>query len=94
MKITRIHIENYKSIRELDIKPNPKLNAFLGENSVGKSNIFKAIYWLLGPIYPTFNATTKQDHYLGDENNKILIQLYFEDNYLLELDLTFRTLKL
>jgi len=86
MKITRIHIENYKSIRELDIKPNPKLNAFLGENSVGKSNIFKAIYWLLGPIYPTFNATTKQDHYLGNENNKILIQLYFEDNYLLELD--------
>ena len=86
MKITRIHIENYKSIRELDIKPNPKLNAFLGENSVGKSNIFKAVYWLLGPIYPTFNATTKQDHYLGDENNKILIQLYFENGYLLELD--------
>ena len=86
MKITRIHIRNYKSTKELNIKPNPKLNVFIGENGVGKSNIFEAINWLLGPTYPTFNATTKQDHYMGNENNKILIQLYFEDDYLLELD--------
>jgi len=86
MKITRIHVENYKSIKELDISPSPKLNVFIGENGVGKSNIFDAINWLLGPSYPTFNATTKQDHYLGDEKNRILIQLYFEDDYLLELD--------
>ena len=86
MKITNIHIENYKSIEELDISPSPKLNVFIGENGVGKSNIFDAINWLLGPTYPTFNATTKQDHYLGDENNKILIQLYFEDDFLLELN--------
>jgi len=86
MKITKIHIQNYKSIDNLNIKLNPKLNVFIGENGTGKSNIFDAINWLLGPTYPTFNATTKQDHYLGDENNKILIQLYFEDGYLLELD--------
>ena len=86
MKITRIHIRNYKSTKELNIKPNPKLNVFIGENGVGKSNIFEAINWLLGPTYPTFNATTKQDHYMGNENNKIFIQLYFEDDYLLELD--------
>lgn len=86
MKITKIHIENYKSIQELDICPSLKLNVFIGENGVGKSNVFDAINWLLGPIYPTFNATTKQDHYLGDEKNKILIQLYFEDDYFLELD--------
>lgn len=86
MKITRIYIQNYRSIKKLDIKPNPKLNAFIGENGVGKSNIFEAINWLLGPFYPTFNATTKQDHYLGDENNRILIKLCFEDDYLLELD--------
>jgi putative ATP-dependent endonuclease of OLD family len=86
MKITNIHIKNYKSIKELDINPNPKLNVFIGENGVGKSNIFDAINWLLGPNYPTFNATTEQDHYLGVENNKILIQLYFEDDFLLELN--------
>ena len=86
MKITRICIRNYKSIKDLDFKPNPKLNIFIGENSVGKSNIFEAINWILGPTYPTFNATTKEDHYLGNENNKILIRLYFENNYILELD--------
>lgn len=86
MKIERIHIENYKSIHKLDIKPNSNLNAFIGENSSGKSNIFEAINWLLGPGYPTFNTTAKDDHYLGDENRKIIIRLYFEGNYLLELD--------
>jgi len=86
MKITRVHIQNYKSIRNLKIAPSPKLNVFIGENGTGKSNIFDAINWLLGPTYPTFNATTKQDHYLGYENNKILIRLYFEDDYLFELD--------
>jgi putative ATP-dependent endonuclease of OLD family len=86
MKITRIRIENYKSIEKLDIFPSARLNVFIGENSSGKSNIFDAINWLLGPNYPTFNATTKQDHYLGNENNKIHILLYFEDGYLLDLD--------
>lgn len=86
MKITKIHIQNYKSIKNLEIAPSPKLNVLIGENGTGKSNIFEAINWLLGPTYPTFNATTKQDHYLGEENNMILIRLYFEDSYLLELN--------
>ena len=75
-----------KSIKELDIILSAKLNVFIGENGTGKSNIFDAINWLLGPNYPTFNASTKQDHYLGNENNKIHIKLYFEDGYLLDLD--------
>lgn len=86
MKIKRIYIKNYKSIRNLDLNLNPKLNVFIGENGVGKSNIFEAITWLLGPTYPTFNSTTKGDHYLGDMDNKILIRMYYTDNYLLELD--------
>jgi len=86
VKIKSLHIQNYKSIKNLDITLNPKLNVFIGENGAGKSNIFEAINWLLGPTYPTFNSITKQDHYLGDENNKIFIQLYFEDGFLLELD--------
>lgn len=86
MRIKRVKIQNYKSIKELDFTPSIKLNVFIGENGVGKSSIFEAINWLLGPIYPTFNATTKQDHYLGDENNKILIRLEFDTNESLELN--------
>lgn len=86
MKISRIHIKNFKSIKELDIVPTSKLNVFIGENGSGKSNIFEAINWLLGPTYPTFNTTTKDDHYLGNEGNKILIHLDFDSGENLELN--------
>jgi len=86
MKITQIYIKNYKSIKELKLKPNAGLNAFIGENNTGKSNVFEAINWLLGPTYPTFNSTKKSDHYLGDEKNKIFISLEFDNGYTFELD--------
>lgn len=86
MKITDITIENYKSVKQLTFKPNLGLNVIIGENSVGKSNVFDAINWLLGPTYPTFNQTTKQDHFLGDINNKIKIIIIFNDNTRMCLD--------
>jgi len=86
MIINKIIIKNYKSIKHLEINPNSGLNAFIGENSVGKSNIFDAINWLLGPVYPTFNSTKKEDHFMGDESNKIVIRLHFDDGHNLELN--------
>jgi len=86
MKITKILIENYKSIKLLELEPNNGLNAFIGENSVGKSNIFSALNWVLGPVYPTFNGTKHEDHYLGNPDNKILIQIHFDDGNCLELN--------
>lgn len=85
MKINRVHIKNYKSIKNLEFKPSPKMNVFIGENGVGKSNIIEAIYWLLGPVYPTFNKTTAQDRYHGTKENDISITLDFDDEYTLRL---------
>ena len=51
MKITRLYIKNYKSIKEIDICLSELVNVFIGENSVGKSNIFAAIDWMLGPVF-------------------------------------------
>ena len=51
MKIKRIVVRNYKSVKHIDIECSDKINAFIGENSTGKSNIFDAINWPLGPIY-------------------------------------------
>lgn len=83
MKIERIIIKNYKSVKLIDFKCSPNINTFIGENSVGKSNIFDAINWSLGPIYPSFNSTMPQDHFMGDPANEIEITLYFDDgNYL------------
>lgn len=85
MKISRVNIKNYKSIKEIDFFPNDKFNIFIGENSVGKSNIFDAINWLIGPTYPSMNSLKKEDKYLGDISNKIEIKLEFDDGQVLEL---------
>ena len=60
MKIVRLRIQNYKSIKDIDITLSDKVNVFIGENSVGKSNIFSAIDWILGPIYPSFHNFAKE----------------------------------
>jgi len=86
MKIIKIIIENYKSIKYLEFEPSKGLNAFIGANSTGKSNIFDAINWLLGPTYPSFNSVRKEDHFLGKEENKIRIRLEFDDDNVLELN--------
>lgn len=85
MKIRRIIIKNYRSIFHVDINCNRYLNSFIGENSVGKSNIFDAINWALGPVYPSFNSTLPQDHYMGDTNNLICIKLFYDNGEYLEL---------
>lgn len=85
MKIQRIVIKNFKSIRHIDISCSPKINAFIGENSVGKSNIFDAINWPLGPVWPSFNSTLPQDRFMGQEDNEIDITLYFDDGKYLQL---------
>lgn len=86
MKIEKITVENYKSIRHLEIEPNPGLNAFIGENSVGKSNIFCATNWLLGHNWPSFNAAEDQDHWEGNSENAIKIIIEYDDGATLSLD--------
>lgn len=85
MKITKVSIDNYKSIKHLEFTPNTGINSFVGANSTGKSNIFEAITWMLGPTFPSFNSTRKEDRFLGDDNNKISIRLDFDDGNCLEL---------
>ncbi|MBH8558581.1 ATP-dependent nuclease [Hymenobacter negativus] len=85
MKIIEILIENYKSIKCLLIRPTEGINVVIGENSVGKSNVFDAINWLIGPVYPTFNSTFEHDHFQGNVANKIKIRLTFSDGNYLEL---------
>ncbi len=47
MKIKRIRIENYRSIKACDFEPS-SLCAFIGPNNSGKSNILRAINLVLG----------------------------------------------
>jgi predicted ATP-dependent endonuclease of OLD family len=44
--IKKIHIENYKSLKEVDIELNEGVNVFIGKNNTGKSNIVNALMFL------------------------------------------------
>lgn len=90
LKLTRIKIENYKSIKSIDIPLSAGINTFIGENSVGKSNIFSAIEWVLGPIYPSFNNFPKEDYYRGDEAARVIVELHFDDNHYLQMTNSWR----
>ena len=43
MRIKRIYIENYKSLKEVKVELNEGINVFIGKNNTGKSNIIDAL---------------------------------------------------
>jgi len=46
MYLQRISIINYKNIREADLRFSSKINCFIGNNGVGKTNLLDAVYYL------------------------------------------------
>jgi putative ATP-dependent endonuclease of OLD family len=62
LRLTRVAIENYRSIKQLEFKPK-MLCALVGANNAGKSNILTALDLLLGSRYPTENSLTEDDFY-------------------------------
>jgi putative ATP-dependent endonuclease of the OLD family len=53
--IKKLYIENFRSIEKMTLLPS-HLSAIVGPNSVGKTNILKALEILLGESYPTERA--------------------------------------
>ncbi len=46
MRLNSLSIINYKNIREAELVFSPKINCFIGNNGMGKTNILDAIYFL------------------------------------------------
>jgi len=46
MRLNSLSILNYKNIREAQLVFSPKINCFIGNNGMGKTNILDAIYYL------------------------------------------------
>ena len=76
MAIARIQIENYRSIENLTL-PFGELNALVGSNNAGKSNILKALNIILGETWPT-KPFTERDFFGGDLNRAIAITVIFD----------------
>jgi DNA replication and repair protein RecF len=46
VELTRLAITNFKNIPEARLEFSPKVNCFLGNNGMGKSNLLDAVYYL------------------------------------------------
>ncbi|MDO8550045.1 MAG: AAA family ATPase [Ignavibacteria bacterium] len=97
MNITKIKIENFKSIKSLEInEPNP-FSVFVGSNAAGKSNIFEALEFMSlctsrdNPVslfegvsqVSNFNSNSDDFYFqLGDYKNYIFIDSkYSKDKF-------------
>ncbi len=70
MKIERVRIENFRSIKTLDFEPGPYC-VLIGENNSGKSNILRALNLALGETWPSERSFSEEDFYKQDTALKI-----------------------
>lgn len=63
MYISQVKIRNFRSFKSLDLEFHPGKNVIVGKNNSGKSNIIKALDYVLGERYPTYiNFGTEDFH--------------------------------
>lgn len=78
MYLSRIYIENFRSIKKLDLRFISGKNIIIGRNNAGKSNIIKAIDLVLGENSPDYNKSeniTDSDFFTvyGNKSSEIII---------------------
>lgn len=81
MRINKICIEGFRSIKEPLILDLESVNALISPNNSGKSNILLAIYKVLGKNWVTKNAFDEQDVYREEEETDIAIDIVFDEPY-------------
>ncbi|MGB4644590.1 MAG: AAA family ATPase [Dictyoglomaceae bacterium] len=75
--IEKLIIKNFRSIKEQEINFD-KLNAFVGPNNAGKSNIMRALNLILGESWPSVYSFNEKDFYNYDKLNEIEIEVTFD----------------
>lgn len=78
MRILRVNIENYRSIKALKFEP-ASYCVLIGENNSGKSNILRALSIALGDTWPTERMFSDEDFYNQDTSNDIVIRVFFDE---------------
>ncbi len=77
--IEQLIIENFRSIGRLEVEFS-MLNALIGPNSSGKTNILKALDLIVGTTYPSVRSFNESDFYLHDTSRTILIEVRFQSS--------------
>ncbi len=73
MKIQKIVVDNYRSIKKVEVEPS-KFSIFIGQNNHGKTNFFEAIEWF-------YNAKSSDDeeHCQKESGNIIQVEIQFDE---------------
>ncbi|HEV8712431.1 MAG TPA: AAA family ATPase [Candidatus Binatia bacterium] len=79
MKINRVFINNFRSIKSLEFCPTD-ICAIVGENNAGKTNILAALNFLLGENWPSRQRLEARDYYNQDTTEPIDIEVWLEEN--------------
>lgn len=85
MIINNLKIKNYRNFKEINIKLNPFLNIFIGDNGQGKTNLLESIY--LCSIGRTFRLNNENELINFDENKSIIEIFINKNNYDLNIEL-------
>ncbi len=78
MRIAKVHIENYRSLKDFTLEPGP-LCVLIGENNAGKSNVLRALNLALGDTWPSERSFSEEDFYNQNTSQDILIQVFFDE---------------
>jgi predicted ATPase len=77
MRISKIVIRNFRSIRELELEV-PQICALVGPNNAGKTNILQAINRVLGKDWVSVTSFSEDDVYGRDPANDFEISVSFD----------------
>jgi len=75
MKIQRIKVKNFRSVKDIEITPSD-FNVFVGQNNHGKTNFFEALNWFFKG--PTKGEGLDVIRYRGaSEDDEVLVEVEF-----------------
>lgn len=81
MRIRKVYIQGFRSIKEPLELNLEQVNALIGANNCGKSNILGAIYRVLGRDWVTKNTFFENDVYNEDYDTDITIDFEFDEPF-------------
>tara|TARA_Y100001933_G_C18968169_1_gene551249 strand:+ start:61 stop:1719 length:1659 start_codon:yes stop_codon:yes gene_type:complete len=81
MRIEKIYIEGFRSIKEPLVLELQQVNALIGPNNSGKSNILLALYKVLGKNWVTKNNFDDYDVYREEYDRDITIDIVFDEPF-------------
>lgn len=61
MYLKKIHIKNYKAIKELDIELKPGVNLLIGDNGAGKTSVLEGIAVALGGMFVNVSGVSTKN---------------------------------